>query len=70
MLLCFQMAATDEDKAEAAADVDDEFMGRQQQMETAITQVGWTVSGFLLFYQQRVCIHTSARSSIRREREI
>lgn len=40
-----QMGATDEEKAEAAADVDDEFAGRQQEMETAIIQVGWTVLG-------------------------
>eukprot|EP00752_Nemacystus_decipiens_P010330 g9202.t1 len=30
--------ATEEEKAEATADVDDEFTGRQQQMETAIIQ--------------------------------
>lgn len=34
------MDATDEEKAEATAEVDDEFAGRQQQMETAIIQVG------------------------------
>ncbi|CAM9391146.1 unnamed protein product [Pylaiella littoralis] len=33
-----KMGATDEEKAEAAADVDDEFAGRQQEMETAIIQ--------------------------------
>lgn len=33
------MGATDEEKAEATAEVDDEFAGRQQQMETAIIQV-------------------------------
>lgn len=42
------MKATDEEKAEATAEVDDEFAGRQQQMETAIIQVDWTV-GFVLF---------------------
>lgn len=34
-----QMNATDDEKSEAVADVDDEFARRQQQMETAIIQV-------------------------------
>lgn len=45
------MGATDEEKAEAAADVDDEFVGRQQQMETAIIQVSGVFSGLLAVYR-------------------
>lgn len=33
------MGASEEEKAEATAEVDDDFAGRQQQMETAIIQV-------------------------------
>lgn len=53
------MNATDDEKAEATADVDDEFARRQQQMETAIIQVEtasrasivalWVVYRFLKF---------------------
>lgn len=35
----FQARATDEEKAEAMSDIDDDYAGRQQQMESAIIQV-------------------------------
>lgn len=49
------MGATDEEKAEAIAEVDDEFAGRQQQMETAIIQVDCWVRFF--FFRNVLLVH-------------
>lgn len=48
-----QMNATDEERADAAADVDDDFAGRQQQMETSIIQVETNISPTLVCSSQQ-----------------
>ena len=49
-----QTNASAEEKAEALSDVDDEFAGRQQQLETRTVQVLYTEHGNLKYHSPQV----------------
>lgn len=55
-----QMDATDEERADAAADVDDDFAGRQQQMETSIIQVATDISSTVVCSSQQYVARSKA----------